>query len=125
MPETLLKVLYEFPVASLHIPTAARFPTFMACLKFVQYFSIFSRTKSTTNSKVSGDILNCFTHKSWNKKLWLLYHILSNHDWSYSIIQYLRFAGVLKNSLNTGHLNCLGYVTSYSKFGKHEELIVI
>ena len=93
MPNTLLTVFYEFPVASLQIPITTRFSTLMTSLKVAECFSIFSWTKSTTNSNVLGDILNYFTHKSWNKRLRLLYHILSNHDWSYSIIQYLRLVG--------------------------------
>ena len=93
MPNTLLTVLYQFPVASLQIPIVTRFLNLMASLKLIQCFSMFSPTKSTTNSKVSGDILNSFTHKSWNKRSCLLYHILSSHDWSYSIIQYLSFVG--------------------------------
>ena len=93
MPNTLLTVLHEFPVVSLQIPIATRFLTSMASLKVVECFSIFYRTKSTTNSKVSRDILSSFNHKSWNKRSCLLHHILSNHDWSYSIIQDLCFVG--------------------------------
>ena len=93
MPNTLLTVLYEFPVTSHQIPIVTRFPTLMASLKVVECFWIFSRSKPTTNPEVSGDMLYSFTHKSWKNRSYLLYHILSNHDWSYSIIQFLRLVG--------------------------------